>query len=334
MHTEILAAAEREPTIEDVDQAAEIVHQLQVRPGDFVIGIGGGAAMDLAKALAATATNPGGSVRDFLEGIGTGRTLESDPLPVLAVPTTSGTGSEATKNAVIACDDPPCKKSLRSEKLLPAIALIDPELTITLPPRQTAYSGLDALTQLIESYFTRKAQPVTDAWCDMGLKMALGSLPKAYHFPADRPAREEMAAAALLSGMALANSGLGMAHGVAAALGSVCAVPHGLACAVMLPITLKTNRDIIESKAEELKIFWKLMKSKGAVDPHTSAVDVLQLQVAGICKMLEIPTRLRDLGVQRDQIPAVVAGSRGNSMNGNPRPLTDAELTAILEENW
>lgn len=332
---EPVATSSSEPTIEDVDLAAGIVRQLGPRPGDFVLAIGGGAAIDLAKAVAAMATTGSrDSVRNYLEGIGTGQTLQADPLPVLAVPTTSGTGSEATKNAVISCNDPPCKKSLRSEKLLPAIVLVDPELTVSLPPEQTASSGMDAITQLIESYFTRKAQPVTDAWCDMGLKLALGSLLRAYHSPQDRRAREEMAAAALLSGMALANSGLGLAHGVAAALGAICQVPHGLACAVMLPIALEANQPVIAEKAEELKIFWRLLKTTDGISPETPAIEVLQLQISTFCKMLKIPSRLRDLGVTREQIPLLVSGSRGNSMSGNPRELTDDELTALLEKHW
>lgn len=332
---EVVATSMQEPTIESVDQTAVLLRQHRVRTGDFVAGIGGGAAIDLAKAVAAMATNdPAVSVRDYLEGIGTGRTLIHRPLPILAVPTTSGTGSEATKNGVISCDSPPCKKSLRSEDLLPAVALIDPELTVSLPPGQTAYSGMDAITQLIESFFTRRAQPVTDAWCDMGLKMGLGSIVKAVLTPEDRQAREEMAAAALLSGMALANSGLGMAHGVAAALGAICQVPHGLACAVMLPIALKTNRDVIARKAEELKIVWKWLNQQPGSHPQLAAVDVLLHQIQRLCEKLKIPSRLRDLGVQQSQIPALVTGSHGNSLNGNPRPLTDAELTAILEEHW
>jgi Alcohol dehydrogenase, class IV len=330
-----IATATQEPTIEDVDVASERIRIFGPGVGDLIIGIGGGAALDLAKAVAAMATNTaGGSVRSYLEGIGTGITLTENPLPILAVPTTSGTGSEATKNAVISCNDPPCKKSLRSDKLMPEIALVDPELTVSLPPEQTAWSGMDAITQLLEAYFTRKAQPATDAWCDMGLKMGLGSILNAYHTPRDQRAREEMSAAALLSGMALANSGLGMAHGVAAALGSICNVPHGLACAVMLPIALKVNRKEIAEKAEELKFFWKLTKDSRKIDPQTSAIDVLELQIATILKMLKIPTRLRDLGVKREQIPELVTGSRGNSMNGNPRTLSDEELTAILEEHW
>lgn len=330
-----IATATQEPTIEDVDLAAEKIRSFAPGAGDLVIGIGGGAALDLAKAVAGMATNSaGGSVRAYLEGIGSGFTLTEDPLPILAMPTTSGTGSEATKNAVISCNDPPCKKSLRSDKLMPSIALVDPELTVSLSPEQTAWSGMDAITQLLEAYFTKKAQPATDAWCDMGLKMGLGSILNAYTSPRDERAREEMAAAALLSGMALANSGLGMAHGVAAALGSICNVPHGLACAVMLPIALKVNRNVIAEKAEDLKFFWKLTRDSKKIDAQMTAVDVLEMQIGAILKMLKIPTRLRDLGVKQEQIPELVEGSRGNSMNGNPRTLSHEELTAILEENW
>jgi len=329
---EPMATITQEPTLEDVDQAASTMRRFQPGRGDFVLGIGGGAALDLAKAVAAMGVNDG-PVRDYLEGIGSGRTLQHDPLPILAVPTTSGTGSEATKNAVISCNDPPCKKSLRSEKLLPSIALVDPELTVSLPFQQTAYSGLDAVTQLMESYFTRRAQPVTDAWCDMGLKLALGSLLKACHFPSDRQAREEMAAASLLSGMALANSGLGMAHGVAAALGASCQVPHGLACAVMLPMTLKANQESIAAKAEQLKIFWKQRSGPAGGQLHAPAIEVLRQHVENLCRTLNIPTRLRDIGIRKEQIPELVAGSRGNSMNGNPREISDQELQTLLEEN-
>ncbi|WP_437185697.1 iron-containing alcohol dehydrogenase [Planctomicrobium sp. SH668] len=332
---EFISTATQEPTIEDVDTAAAIVRRLQPRQGDFVLGIGGGSAMDLAKAVAVMATyGDGESVRDFLEGIGTGRTLDRSPLPLMLVPTTSGTGSEATKNAVISCTEPPCKKSLRSDRLMASIVLVDPQLTVTMGPEQTAFSGMDAITQLIESYTSNRAQPVTDAWCDMGLKLALGSLVKAVYSPNDQRAREEMASAALLSGMALANSGLGMAHGVAAALGAICDVPHGLACAVMLPITLKTNREQIASKLEALTIIWKVLKKESNVAAVKPAVDLLIETVEQICMALKIPSRLRDLGVQKDQIPLLVAGSRGNSMNGNPRHLSDSELTEILEAHW
>ncbi|SFI81925.1 Alcohol dehydrogenase, class IV [Planctomicrobium piriforme] len=329
---EIVATAGHEPTIEDVDEATAIVSRLQPGPGDLVIGIGGGAALDLAKAVAAMATNAdGASVREFLEGIGTGRSISVAPLPVLAIPTTAGTGSEATKNAVISCSNPPCKKSLRSERMVPDTVLIDPELTVPVSPQQTAWSGLDTVTQLIESYTSRRSQPATDVMCLFGLDFAISSLRTAYHSPTDREAREKMACAALYSGIALANSGLGMAHGVAAALGSICNVPHGLACAAMLPITLRTNLPVIRGKLDDLQIgSVSALSAANGQDPAEAFIAYIEQ----LCKELQIPARLRDLGVQREQLSEIAAGSRGNSMSGNPLELTDGELLEILETHW
>src|SRR5262245_20784455 len=143
----------REPRIEDVDRT--VASLPAPAAGDLIVGLGGGSALDLAKAVAAMATNRRSpTVRDYLEGVGSGLSLENDPLPVLAIPTTAGTGSEATKNAVISSDDPPFKKSLRSDRMVPRAVLVDPQLTASAPPPVTAHSGMDALTQLIESYLS------------------------------------------------------------------------------------------------------------------------------------------------------------------------------------
>ncbi len=320
----------REPTIEDVDSATAKVLSSS-SPPDMVIGIGGGAAIDLAKAVSAMATNQQGeSVRDYLEGVGKGLSIENAPLPMLAVPTTAGTGSEATKNAVISVDDPPCKKSLRSEKMVPKIILIDPELSVTVPPSVTAASGMDAITQLIESYISSRATPLTQSLCLEGLKHALPNMKRAFVDGTDQPARTAMAYAAFLSGVSLANSGLGMAHGIAAPLGAHCDVPHGLACATLLPIALKTNQTVSRKQQVVLgKLFAK--------NPHLSKENAIAASISHIenlCDDLSIPKRLRDLGVLKEQLNDIVTGSRGNSMNGNPRVLTDEELYSILEEHW
>ncbi len=330
---EAVATAHREPTIEDVDEAAQAVRDMSPRPGDFVLGIGGGSAMDLAKAVAALATNAPGGVRDYLEGIGTGKTLSVDPLPLLAVPTTAGTGSEATRNAVISCSDPPCKKSLRSDKLIPAAVLIDPELTVSCPQEQTAWCGMDAITQLIESYVSKKSTPATDLLCLGSLRRAVDAIVTAVEQPADRGAREALSFAAFCSGIALANSGLGMAHGVAAALGAVCDVPHGLACAVLLPIAMRTNhfaaREKLNTLGRTLAPPERLPMLEG-----NAAADAVIAQIEDLFEPLKIPSKLRDLGVRQEQIPELVVGSRGSSMNGNPREISEHELTQILEANW
>ncbi len=245
---------------------------------------------------------------------------------MLAMPTTAGTGSEATKNAVISSYDPPFKKSLRSDAMVPDIVLVDPELTITVPATTTAYTGMDAITQCIESYISRRRQPIPQALALEGLKCAVPAITTAVAHGDSRPAREAMAHAALLSGMALANSGLGMAHGVAAALGVHCRVPHGLACAVMLPVAMRINRDVAR---DELEIIGRTIvddELRGA-----AAVDAGIARIQKICDEVKIPHTLTEIGVSAEQIPEIVKSSRGNSMNGNPLELSDAELTQILE---
>jgi alcohol dehydrogenase class IV len=325
--TIVAGSTSREPLVEDVDAVSSSLREHGAGEGDLVIGIGGGAAMDLAKAVSAMATNSESeTVRDYLEGVGSGLQLRNSPLPVLAVPTTSGTGSEVTRNAVISSHAPVFKKSLRSDGMIPRIALVDPELSSTLPPKTTAATGMDALTQLIESYISRRARPIPQALALQGTRLAAAHLVTAVKSGADRAAREAMAHAALLSGLALANSGLGMAHGVAAALGIHFDVPHGLACAVMLPVALRTNRQV---RHGELELLAEALCGRRAESPE-AAVNAALEKVDELCAELDIPTRLSDFGVGPEDIPKLVDSSRGNSMNGNPRELSDEELTSIL----
>jgi alcohol dehydrogenase class IV len=325
---ELVARISREPEVVDVDEAVACLRGQEPTATDFVLAIGGGAAIDLGKAAAALATNrQGESVRDYLEGVGRGLTIEHPPLPVLAVPTTAGTGSEATKNAVISSTSPAFKKSLRSERLVPHTVLIDPELTVSAPPHVTAHSGMDAITQLIESYISRRAQPVTRALCLEGLVRALPQIVTAVRQPESQPAREALAHGAFLSGIALANSGLGLAHGVAAALGVYCRVPHGLACAVMLPIALRVNAD---PARRDLAHLARTVLGETQPDDE-SAARIFIDHVTGLSRQIGIPERLSALGVRREQVPDLVRGSHGNSLSGNPRDVSDAELTEILE---
>lgn len=324
------AMIRREPEVEDVDHLAASLCDQNAGAGGFLLAVGGGAAVDLAKAAGAMATNrESPTVKDYLEGVGRGLQLAGDPLPVLAMPTTAGTGAEATKNAVISSYDPPFKKSLRDNRLVPQIALVDPELTVSVPPEVTAASGMDAITQLIESYLSRKAQPIPQALCMQGLRLAVPAIAEAVEEGSSRPAREKMAHAALLSGMALANSGLGMAHGVAPALGTHCRVPHGVACAVMLPVALRVNREVREPELARLahRLF-----DCGPSTPPEEAVDLLIREIEALCDEVGVPRRLSELGVRAEQIPALVKDSRGSSMSGNPRELTDQEVTELLEE--
>src|ERR1035438_332507 len=194
--------------------------QAQDAACDVVISIGGGSAIDAGKAVAIVATN-GGEPLEFLDVVGKGRAIVVPPLPFIAVPTTAGTGSEVTRNAVLGSTEHGVKASLRSPLMLPQVALVDPELTYGLPAAITADTGLDALTQLIEPYVSIRANPLVDAICVAGIERIASALRRAYHNGADRDARHEMALASLFGGLALANAGLGVVHGFAAPLGGL-----------------------------------------------------------------------------------------------------------------
>lgn len=322
------AQIDREPLTSDVDEAVVRMKSAGVESGDFVIGLGGGSAIDLAKTLAAFAPQKEAApVRDYLEGVGRGLKIVAPPLPILAIPTTGGTGTEATKNAVISSLDPPFKKSLRDERLVPRVVLVDPELSVSVPAATTAWTGMDAITQLIEAYITRNARPIPQSLCLEGLRLALPAVETAVRDGANREAREAMALAALFSGMALANSGLGLAHGVAAALGVRCGIAHGLACAVMLPAALAANRDVSQASLARLARY----AMNVSTDDDAAAATVLIDRIGELCRSLGVPRTLGRLGVRRDQLADLVSGSHGNSLNGNPRPIGDEELHSILE---
>jgi alcohol dehydrogenase class IV len=275
------------------------------------------------------------TVKDYLEGVGKGLKIVNRPLPLVAMPATSGTGSEATKNAVISCTDPPAKKSLRSDLMVPRVVLLDPELSVSVPPQTTAHTGMDAITQLIESYVSRRARPIPRALALHGLELAAArrgrapaAIVEAVEDGGSRPAREAMAQAALASGMALANSGLGLAHGVAPALGVHCGVPHGLACAVMLPAAMRVNREV---RKAELARLGALLTGTASWATEDAAAEAAVEHVEDLCRQVGIPASLGEIGVRPEQIPALVASSRGSSMSGNPRQLSDEELRRLLE---
>ncbi|QDV50719.1 iron-containing alcohol dehydrogenase [Gimesia fumaroli] len=329
IESEFVRTISNEPEVADVDQTTNLLHHLGAGAGDFLIGIGGGSGIDLAKACAAMITNwESDTVLDYLEGVGKGLQLKQAPLPLLAIPTTAGTGSEATKNAVISSYSPAFKKSLRADEMIPNLVLCDPKLACSVPPEITARTGMDAITQLLESYISCRAQPIPQALCLQGLKLALPALAEAVEDGSSRNARESMAHAALLSGIALANSGLGMAHGVAPALGIHCRISHGLACAVMLPATLKTNLSVRQKEYAEITRFIAPERSF----TEAEAAQYLIEHIETLNDRINIPRNLSSLGVTQAQIPDLVASSRGNSMSGNPRELSDAELTQILED--
>lgn len=322
--------AHGEPEVSDVDQAAE---RLRACGAQVVVGLGGGSVLDLAKAAAGVASN-GGSVREYLEGVGAGRAVRKPCLPLIAAPTTAGTGSEVTRNAVVSSRAEGFKKSIRSALLLPAVALVDPALTDSAPPDQTAASGLDALTQLIEPYVSLRAMPVTDALALEGIRLAARALPRAFSDGADRGARDDMALASLLGGLCLSNAGLGAVHGIAAAVGALCGIGHGLSCAALLAPAMEVNLRALEARdpagpalaryaALGPILAGRSFESDAAA--RQGAVEAMRSLVAA----LKIP-RLAALGVSEAQLPALVKESRGSSMKSNPIALTDEEIGAAL----
>ena len=317
-----------EPTLELIRGGAVYARQ---EACESVAAIGGGSALDAGKALAALLTNTGDPL-DYLEVIGRGHALARAAAPCIAIPTTAGTGSEVTRNAVLGSPEHRLKASLRSAGMLPRLAIVDPELTFGLSRPLTASTGLDALTQLIEPYVSSRANPMTDQFCIEGMRRAAAALPRAWKSGDDREAREAMSWAALLGGLALANAGLGTVHGFAAPLGGMFSAPHGALCAAVLPHAMELNVRALGARAPEsaaLQRYDQIARLLSG-EPHATAMDGVRW-VAGLCRQLEIPS-LRTYGVQNRHIPMLVGAARQtSSMKGNPIALSDQELTEILD---
>jgi alcohol dehydrogenase class IV len=298
------------------------------RDCDFVIAFGGGSALDAAKAVAALLTNPGDPL-DYLEVIGAGRPLRHQAAPCIAIPTTAGTGSEVTRNAVLGSPEHRVKASLRSPSMLPRLAVVDPELTYPLPPAITASTGLDALTQLIEPYVSLRANPMTDQFCIEGIRRTASALPRAWENGGDREARCDMAWASLLGGMALANAALGAVHGFAAPIGGMFPAPHGAVCAALLPHAMGVNvRALLARSPGKLTRYDEVARLLTG-NPNAIAPDGVAW-LGTLCQKLEIPP-LRNYGVADQDLAALVEkAAAANSMKGNPIVLTSEELREII----
>ncbi len=321
-------ALPHEPTLESVVLGRDLAMEHHC---DGVLGFGGGSAMDAAKAIAALMTNPGDPL-DYIEVIGSAKALANNPAPVMTVPTTAGSGAEVTRNAVLHSARHRAKASLRSAGMLPRIALVDPELTYSLPRETTVSTGLDALTQLIEPFVSRKNNPMTDAFCREGLGRACRSLPVACREGGNAAAREEMALASLLGGLSLANAALGAVHGFAAALGGMYAAPHGEICAALLPAVMKVNLQALRARPDGA---WAVNRfdELGRIftgNPGASADDAADW-VASLCAALGVKP-LRSLGVPQEDFSEIIPGAaRASSMKGNPIDLDTGELRQILD---
>jgi alcohol dehydrogenase class IV len=275
-------------------------------------------------------TNPGEPL-DYLEVIGRGQPLTHASAPFVAIPTTAGTGTEVTRNAVLASPERRVKASLRSPHMLPRLAAVDPALSLDLPPALTASTGLDALTQLIEPYVSARANPMTDLFCVEGMRRAASALPRAWENGSDREARAGMAWASLLGGLALANAGLGAVHGFAAPIGGRFPAPHGAVCAAVLPHAMEINVEALRSRAPERPALERYSEIARLLTGRSDATAEDGVRwVAALCRRLKIPG-LRAYGVTEADIPALIEdAARASSMKANPIVLTAEELREII----
>lgn len=317
-----------EPTIADARQGAAVAREMRAQ---VVIGFGGGSAVDAGKAIAALCQQPQ-DVMHYLEVIGQGQPLDEPPLPFFAIPTTAGTGAEVTRNAVLASPEHGVKASLRHASMLPRIALVDPELARDCPAAVTAASGMDALTQCLEAFVSCRAQPMTDALCREGIRRAVCSLEKAFHDGNDLAAREDMALAAMFSGMALANAGLGAVHGFAAPIGGQFHAPHGAVCAALLAPVWLANWTVVNASDDDA------MKARFAeaglllTQNQETRGDRIAAFLSALTRRLEIPS-LRTFGItESDLTDIAMKAAQASSMKGNPVKLSQQSLRGILEE--
>ena len=318
-----------EPEIETVIQGLRIAKQQSC---DLVISIGGGSVLDTGKAIAAMLTN-GGEILDYLEVIGRAEPLTKTSAPFIAIPTTAGTGSEVTRNAVLGSREHHVKVSLRSAHMLPKVALIDPELTYGLPPAITASTGLDALTQLIEPFVSSRANPMTDALCREGIPRVARSLRVAFNDGQNPSARKDMSLASLFGGIALANAGLGAVHGFAGPIGGMFHAPHGAICAALLTHVMKMNLQALRSRRPESQPLLRFDEIARLLTGNQDAraedgIDWVQKLVSD----LQIPS-LSHYGISASHTPELVEkASKASSMKANPITLTSAELAQALEQ--
>jgi alcohol dehydrogenase class IV len=297
---------------------------------DFVISVGGGSVLDTGKVIAAMLTNSG-QLEEYLEVVGAGKPLALNAAPHIAIPTTAGTGAEVTRNAVLSAPEHRVKVSMRSPFMLPRLAVVDPELTHSMPPSVTATTGLDALTQLLEVYVSGQANPLTDGICREGLCLAGRSLRRAYENGNDHEAREDMAMASLFSGLGLANARLGAVHGFAGPLGGMFSAPHGAICARLLPFVIETNVQALRRRAASSPALARydevarILTGRPAARAADGAVWAQQL-----CSTLKIPP-LEQFGLMEHDFATIVSKAKNSSsMKGNPIELTDDELLEII----
>lgn len=324
---------DREPSPELVDAAVARYRDSNIRA---VIGIGGGSVLDAAKAIAGL-LNTGNSVMDYLEGVGRGLTYEGPSVPFVAVPTTAGTGSEATKNAVLSMQgEQGFKKSFRHDALVASVAIVDPELLASCPKDLIAANGMDAFTQLLESYVSINASPFTDALSWSGLEAFRDGFWAAWEtdHPQQAQGLSRLAYASLMSGVVLAQAGLGSVHGLASPLGAFFPIPHGVVCGTLVAEATAINIQALQSRDPQstaLKKYREVAHLFTGVSMGDSKADVHALTdlLRSWVERLRLP-RLSEFGMTEEHIQKVAANSRGGSMRTNPVVLSDSEIVELL----
>ncbi|MCK5005763.1 MAG: iron-containing alcohol dehydrogenase [Spirochaetales bacterium] len=318
----------REPEVEGLNGLLEQARDFKP---EVIVAVGGGSVLDTGKAVSGLLPVRD-KVEDFLEGIGKGLKLDVPGVPWLALPTTSGTGAEVTKNAVLKSKAHGAKKSLRSPFMLATYALVDPELTVGAPLTLSGIVGMDALTQLVEANLSKKSAPIPRALSRQafpGMLRALKMIPKD---PDDLQARAAAAYGAMCSGIALANSGLGAAHGFASGLGGLYDIPHGLICALFIRPVLRANAEVIR---EDCRLLYQTALEQGVADKQGAAaqddpVQWLIGEIDSLFSVYDLPVNLKGFAVDPGQIPEIAHRSSGSSMSGNPRELPQEEREAII----
>ena len=314
-----------EPTLTDIENA---LRDLDGNRPDVIVGLGGGSVMDFAKALSALIPATG-TPRDYLEVVGTGRSLENAPIPMIAVPPTAGTGAEVTKNAVIQVPDRGIKVSLRDPRMVPQIAIVDAALMKGAPTSIALSAGLDAITQVIEPYLSIKANPMTDALCQAAIPVGLAVIKDVVENDAIE-AWDRLAWVSTCGGLALANAGLGAVHGFAGVIGGKLGAPHGEICGTLLPAVLQSH---MSKAAPSTEIAGRLAWVMGHLD--TTFGGGADGQGLGALRDWSRQMGLRSLGamgLQRADHVAIAEASAGaSSMKGNPFPLSPEELVTILD---
>jgi alcohol dehydrogenase class IV len=327
----ILFGVEKEPSVDLVREGARTVRATGCR---LVVGVGGGSVLDAAKAAAALAANPG-DVMDYLEVVGAGKTLPEPSLPCVAVPTTAGTGTEATRNAVLLSPAHRVKASLRHPSMVPRVALLDPELTLSVPSDLTAATGMDALCQLIEPFTCNRPNAFTDALCREGMARSARSLLRAYSDEGDLEAREDLMMASHFSGLSLANARLGAVHGFAAPLGGQYAAPHGALCAALLPSVVLANLEALKGREPSNPALARYREAARILtgNPQAAPEDVATF-TERLRREMGIP-RLKEMGIRREDFKALCEkAARSSSMKGNPVELSMEELRTVLENSY